>query len=274
MLFLYIGLGIVLVIVILLFLLSFLSFPRFNRKKEMEPFLIRKCAHRGLFNNSSNLVENSIPAILEAAKKGYSIEFDVRITKDDQIVIFHDNNLKRAANVDKKIADLTYLEIKEIKIFNSSCSIPLLLELLKLVPPNTPLIIEIKVEDRIEDTCRLVNEILSKCNNLFCIESFSPYVLKWFKKNNKKILRGQLASYSMHQKERTLRSRIFSSYLLNNYLGRPDFIAYHFNSKKPFTLKYLRKLKTPCIGWVIKKQEDIDNDKFYDNHIFDSFSPK
>jgi glycerophosphoryl diester phosphodiesterase len=36
------------------------------------------------------------------------IELDVHLTKDSQVVVCHDNNLKRLAGVDKKVSDLNY----------------------------------------------------------------------------------------------------------------------------------------------------------------------
>ena len=46
--------------------------------------------------------------------KKYIIELDVHLTKDNIVVVFHDNNLKRLTGINKNIKDLTYDEIKNI----------------------------------------------------------------------------------------------------------------------------------------------------------------
>ena len=58
-------------------------------------------AHRGLHNNK--LIENTIPAFKEAIKEKYPIELDIHLLKDKEIVVFHDDNLKRLVGIDKII---------------------------------------------------------------------------------------------------------------------------------------------------------------------------
>ncbi|MBR3920862.1 MAG: glycerophosphodiester phosphodiesterase, partial [Oscillospiraceae bacterium] len=52
-------------------------------------------AHRGVFNNEEGIVENTKSAFLKAVDKHYSIETDLHLTKDERIIIFHDNDFKR-----------------------------------------------------------------------------------------------------------------------------------------------------------------------------------
>ncbi len=49
-------------------------------------------AHRGLHDGKS-IPENSILAFEKAVEKGYGIELDITISKDNQIVVFHDETL-------------------------------------------------------------------------------------------------------------------------------------------------------------------------------------
>ena len=55
-------------------------------------------AHRGLHDDNNKIPENSISAFREAIKKGFAIEFDVHILKDDTLVVIHDDDLKRICN--------------------------------------------------------------------------------------------------------------------------------------------------------------------------------
>ena len=49
-------------------------------------------AHRGMH---SNCPENSLMAFQKAVQKGYPIELDVQLTKDNEVIVFHDSTLKR-----------------------------------------------------------------------------------------------------------------------------------------------------------------------------------
>ena len=71
-------------------------------------------AHRGVHNNI-DIPENSLLAFKEAIKNNLAIELDVQLTKDNVLVVFHDNNLERMTKVNKNICNLTYNELKNIK---------------------------------------------------------------------------------------------------------------------------------------------------------------
>lgn len=72
-------------------------------------------AHRGLVTEYQ---ENTLPAVKAALESPYcnGTEFDVFLTKDNKVVLFHDENLKRVTGVDKNIYDLTWDELKNIEI--------------------------------------------------------------------------------------------------------------------------------------------------------------
>ncbi len=56
------------------------------------------------------------------------IETDVRLTKDNNLILFHDSDLKRLYNINKRIEELSLNEIKEINE-----EIPFLDELFNLI---------------------------------------------------------------------------------------------------------------------------------------------
>ena len=68
-------------------------------------------AHRGA---SSDFVEGSKAAYEGAIAQGADgFECDVRLTKDRQIICYHDRNTTRLSKIDLEIAKTTYSEIKE-----------------------------------------------------------------------------------------------------------------------------------------------------------------
>jgi glycerophosphoryl diester phosphodiesterase len=61
-------------------------------------------AHRGLHDRENTLPENSLAAFAAAAEAGYGFELDINLTTDDQVVVFHDDDLKRAPLVEADVA--------------------------------------------------------------------------------------------------------------------------------------------------------------------------
>ena len=71
-------------------------------------------AHRG---SSIKYPENTMLAFIGALNEQANwIELDVQQTKDDVLVVSHDNNLKRTTGKDINITDVNYDEIKEIDV--------------------------------------------------------------------------------------------------------------------------------------------------------------
>ena len=78
-----------------------------------------KCiAHKGW---NADAPENSLPAFEMAGQKGVQyVETDIQETKDEVLIIFHDENLKHMCGVDANVSDLTYEEIKQYPIVNGT----------------------------------------------------------------------------------------------------------------------------------------------------------
>jgi glycerophosphoryl diester phosphodiesterase len=71
--------------------------------------LPRVIAHRGA---SGDYPENTLPAFTAACTMGAPyFELDVHITRDGEIVVIHDDNLRRVAGHDGVISDMTMAEL-------------------------------------------------------------------------------------------------------------------------------------------------------------------
>jgi len=98
-------------------------------------------AHRGL---SAKYPENTLLAFKKAIEAGADgIETDLRLTLDNEIILFHDKNLKKHTGIDAKPEDLSILELKEFDMGRGEI-LPTLNELLELVEGKVTLILEIK----------------------------------------------------------------------------------------------------------------------------------
>lgn len=70
------------------------------------------CAHRG---HSVGTPENTLPALEAAARHGATVaEIDVVLTRDDHLVLLHDEVLDRTTNGKGRVADLGLAEVKRL----------------------------------------------------------------------------------------------------------------------------------------------------------------
>ena len=220
-----IGIVIALIIIIGLYLLCLR--PNTGRRQAMKAFWDMNIAHRGFFDNE-DVPENSIPAFLAAVEHGYGIELDVRLTKDGQTVVFHDATLLRVCGVAKKVSECTYEELRSYALIGSNERIPLFSEVLKVVDGKVPLIVEIKASEGYVRTTEKVAEELDGYKGRYCIESFNPLVVRWFRKHRPQVIRGQLSTnYFKDRMGKTVIDRFVMTNLLFNFWSRPDFIAYN-----------------------------------------------
>jgi len=262
-----------LAIIILLALYVFLIFP-YLPKRDIKHLQGYDYAHRGLWNEQ--LPENSMAAFRNAVEHGFGIELDVHLTKDDQLVIFHDNSLKRMCGVDKAICDCTLAELRQYRLNGTEETIPTFDEFLNMVDGRVPLIIEIKPDKRINELCQRVHTRLQEYTGPYCVESFHPLAVQWFRKNAPQIIRGQLAHglYGYPAKKRTWLLRGLAS-LIQNVLGRPDFVAYEHSSDRNLPMALMRLMKPWLVCWTVRSQHDMNMLRHrYDLQIFEGFIPK
>lgn len=223
-------------------------------------------AHRGYWDFKNNIPENSLLAFQKAIDNNYIIELDVHILKDNKIIVFHDDNLKRMTGIDKDLKDMYYEDIKELKLNNTTEKIPLLDDVLKLVDGKVPIIIELKNDIKCGILEKEIIKILKKYNGKYAIKSFNPFSINYFRKNFPDAIRGQLSSNFKYKKMNTFK-RIFLSNMLYNYISKPDFISYDIKSLPNKKIKKLRKNKL-ILGWTIKTEEDLKKAQLYcDNYI-------
>lgn len=103
-------------------------------------------------------LENTIPSFQAAIDIGVStFEFDVHITKDNQFVVCHDDNLMRVSTGNGHIKDLTYAELQKIPLKNGA-TVPLLSEVLDLARKHhIAVIVEVKIRQELEALCELLD---------------------------------------------------------------------------------------------------------------------
>lgn len=247
-----------------------------GRSERMKPFSDVFVAHRGLYDNIG-IPENSLAAFEKAVNCGYGIELDVQMTKDGRLVVFHDVKLKRMCGIKKALISCSFNELQKLTLGNTGEKIPLFEDVLEFVAGKVPLVVEIKPEGNWKETAARTAVMLDKYEGEFCVESFHPLVLAWFRKNRPDVIRGQLSTdyFRSSIKVNAVYAFLLSNLMLN-FLSRPDFIAFNHRYKNMLSYRLCRKLYSPVnAAWTIKSQAQLEAAKdVFQIMIFDGFSPK
>ena len=227
-------------------------------------------AHRGLWGNS--IVENSVNAYKNATEKGYPIEIDVYLTKDGEVVSFHDANLKRMTGEDAFIYDKTLGELKELSFLGTEEKIPTLKEALAICKNKSPLLIEIKNQPNGEVVEKTL-EVLKDYDGDYAIQSFNPLYLRKVKKLAPFVLRGILATKrKSHLKKEKPINRFIIKNMALNFLIKPDFISFNYEG---LPLKKCKTKRRPVLAWTVTSKDIQDKIAPYcDNIIFENYLPK
>lgn len=266
--------SIIFVIILLLYL--WLIKPRLFKNADAAPLMGYYYAHRGLHDNATEAPENSMAAFKKAVDAGYGIELDVQLTKDRIPVVFHDETLKRVCGVDGNVRDYTYEELQQFRLCKSNERIPLFADFLKLVDGKVPLIIEIKIHENADTVCSIADELIKEYKGPYCIESFHTMAVKWYRKHRPEVIRGQLSTDFSKPGKKESWYQCMVHYLLGNFMGRPDFIAYNHRHKNNISRLLCRHLfGALSVAWTVRSREALDAcEKDFDLFIFEGFAPE
>ena len=232
-------------------------------------------AHRGLWNLAEGIPENSLPAFRRAVEQGFAIELDVHLTKDGELVVFHDDTLTRMCRRNGTIESTTMDQLSACRLLDTGCHIPRLSEVLTLVNGQVPLLIELKLPTSDLSLCRRLKEELSTYRGRYLIESFNPLGLRWYRRHCPSVLRGQLAARYEPTRGLDALLKFLSTALLVNGISRPHFIAYNYRHATGLGFRLNQKLfHIPVFAWTIRSQEVYTDCKNrFSAAIFENFLP-
>ncbi|MDD3997437.1 MAG: glycerophosphodiester phosphodiesterase family protein [Sphaerochaetaceae bacterium] len=151
---------------------------------EKKPLLF---AHRGY---SSIAAENTLSAFMLAVEQGIpGVELDVHLCKTGELVVIHDHNLKRVANVDAEVEQSTFAFLRSLDVGShkdpsyTGEKIPLLRELFEQCGSKLYYDIELKVRGK-SDTGLAKKTWETICEyhmqDRCMVSSFNPLAIRYF----------------------------------------------------------------------------------------------
>ena len=205
-------------------------------------------AHRGIYNNIT-IYENTIESIMYAVKNNLIVEIDVRLSKDGEVIVYHDDDAGRMLKLKDDINTLTYEELLYLSPFH----IPTLKEVLININGNVPIIIEVKEDNKI--IRNKLNELLKKYNGKYVIQSFIYDAVKFYNKL------GYITGLLVGSKKNRI--------VLSKYPD-VDFINIKYNSIDRVEANKLKE-KYYLIGYTVNTREEVNYYiKIFNNLVIDN----
>lgn len=195
-------------------------------------------AHRGL-HYGAGFPENSLLAFAAALELGAGIECDLRLTADDQILVFHDQETWRMCSSHLMIGKSTHAELSRLRVGDGP--IPTLESLLSLVGGRVPLLLEIKVDDDVWRWMPALKRALRDYRGRHGVMSFDPRIPRLLKTNHPRVRRGLVLKDNLSP----LRRRMAM------WLADPQFLAVERTALgKSWVAKERERM--PVYSWTIR----------------------
>jgi glycerophosphoryl diester phosphodiesterase len=203
-------------------------------------------AHRGA---SSLARENTIESFEKAIEIGVDmVEFDVRRTKDQALIVHHDELMGG-----KPVKGLTYDEISKMAI-EQGFSIPTFEEVLKCTSGKIKLDVEIKEGGYEKEVVELVSRYFRK--DQFVITSFYDSCIKRIKDNHPDVQAGLILG--MSKTEHPIRTRISEFFPHKRCReAKADFLVTHWRLLWFGFLDRAKRGNKPVFVWTVNDQRKI-----------------
>ena len=231
-------------------------------EKNCQPLYIEEkipvIGHRG---SPTLITENTLLSFKKAIEQGVDgLEFDIRLSKDKQIVIFHDNNLKRLSDRDDIVTNLSLTELQAIVLKKQpgqteDVYISTLNDIMPLVHHIKVINIEIKSEGLFKGHKILTplvkflnkNQIDDRC----IVSSFNPLILMRLRLQRPETVIGFLYN----------RKRLFHGWYNMIWMLRvqPENLHIHYS-----------RLNHWIVEWARKKGMRINSYTINDKRVFNS----
>jgi glycerophosphoryl diester phosphodiesterase len=197
--------------------------------------------HRGL-HHGAGFPENSLIAFAAALELGAGIECDLRLTADNQVLVFHDADAWRMCASPLRIGASTHRQLDRLRVGEGP--IPTLRSLLELVAGRVPLLLEVKVDGDLWRWIPVLRRELDGYRGRYGVMSFDARLPRLLKTNLPAVRRGLVVRHSLSPLKRWLALRLAS----------PDFLAVDKAALGEAWVARARK-RLPVYSWAIDSAE-------------------
>ena len=246
-------------------------------------FLIeRPFAHRGyhsrcLIGSKKSIPENSLGAFRLAIENSLAIEMDIHLTKDLEIIVFHDFFLGRLTTKTGFVFSKNSNYIKQAKLSNNE-SVPTIEDALNLIDGRVPILLEIKFSKHLKKNLEVFTRVLEKklegYNGDVALMSFSLDIIKYIRKRNLfgKIPLGLTTSFpTIESLDNKIKNNKIENEIISNKL---QFISQNWKGINNSRIKRLKKLGIAILSWTITSEEiERSLEGLVDNITFEGYEP-
>ncbi|MFB6784366.1 MULTISPECIES: glycerophosphodiester phosphodiesterase family protein [unclassified Streptomyces] len=230
-------------------------------------------AHRGLFDTSLSIPENSLAAFRRAAERDIPIELDVQLAHDGTLVVLHDATLERMTGSPLHVSQIGRVDLGRLRLGDSGEPVPTLEQALEVIDGRIPVVIDVRrwsseLSPRLE---RAVAARIQDYRGPVALQSFDPLAVYRLRRLIKDRPVGQVSG--------ALRSASWAAALIGrtmvtNLVTSPDFIAYEFEMlPSPYATLWQRR-GVPLLAWTITSAEtEARATRVADNFYFDGYLP-
>jgi glycerophosphoryl diester phosphodiesterase len=214
-------------------------------------------AHRG---DSSNAPENSLMAFELAVTKGAKmVELDVQLSKDQQLIVMHDETVDRTTNGRGLVSSFTLDQLKKFDMAQGQ-KIPTLAEVIELLDRKAIINIEIKDSKAVQILAQLLNSFLSRGwqRTDFLVSSFDYAALSEFHSILMGVKLGKLFEFG------TIKNFLANYFYLSLpkslfiNLSGVQFIGIPINLATKQNLKTIHDHHLLCYVYTVKNQSQIE----------------
>lgn len=213
-------------------------------------------------------------AAFEAAvEAGYAIELDVHLSRDGEVVVFHDATLDRLTEHTGDLAARPWTELRAMTIAGGRETIPSLSMVLELVDDRVPVVVEVKNEGKSGRLESAVVEVLRQSRGRYCVQAFNPKSLLWFLRYAPEFPRG-LLSTNFVDEALPRHEKVLLRNLLLAPVVRPAYVGYDLRCLPYWAPSAARRLGIPLLTWTVRTDDELSRARgLSDNVIFEGVRP-
>ena len=193
--------------------------------------------------------ENTLKAFRKAIDlKADLIEFDIQLSKDNEMVIHHDSNIFNTTGYNGLIKEMTLKDLKKLD-FGEGEKIPTLIELIKITKDRIGLIFDVKASGLNENLVELLRS--EKIIDQSIVSSFSFNQLIKIQGIDNSIKMGFLLPETMKSKQMILK-RIRKAVKNKFYSIHP-----HFSLIDHQVIEFCHGSNLKVFGWTVNDVKDM-----------------